>query len=107
MIRPERLTVKAAEALQQAGTLARSRGNPVINDAHLFAALLAQDDSILVPLRQKSGLNVTQLQTDTERELGRFPTQSGTAVEPTLSRELTRVLDRADEDAKALGDAYV
>ena len=42
MIRPERLTVKAAEALQQASTLARARGNPVINDAHLFLALLAQ-----------------------------------------------------------------
>jgi ATP-dependent Clp protease ATP-binding subunit ClpB len=107
MIRPERLTVKAAEALQQAGTLARSRGNPVVNDAHLFAALLAQDDSVVVPLLQKAGLNVTQLRAETEQELGRFPTQSGTAVEPTLSRELSRVLDRADEEAQALGDAYV
>jgi ATP-dependent Clp protease ATP-binding subunit ClpB len=107
MIRPERLTVKAAEALQQAGTLARERGNPVINDAHLFAALLAQEDGIVVPLIQKTGLNVTQLQAETERELARFPTQSGGAAEPTLSRELTRVLDRADEAAKALGDAYV
>jgi ATP-dependent Clp protease ATP-binding subunit ClpB len=107
VIRPERLTVKAAEALQQAGTLARARGNPVVNDAHLFSALLAQDDSIVVPLIQKAGLNVTQLQAETERELGRFPTQSGTAVEPTLSRELSRALDRADEEAKALGDAYV
>jgi ATP-dependent Clp protease ATP-binding subunit ClpB len=107
MIRPERLTVKAAEALQEASALARARGNPVVNDAHLFAALLAQDDSIVVPLIQKTGLNVTQLQAETERELGRFPKQSGSAAEPTLSREVTRVLDRADEEAKALGDAYV
>src|SRR2546425_1080115 len=107
MIRPERLTVKAAEALQQAGGLARARGNPVINDAHLFAALLAQDDGIVVPLLQKAGLNVTQLKAETERELDRFPKQSGTAAEPTLSRELSRALDRADEEAKALGDAYV
>ena len=107
MIRPERLTVKAAEALQQAGTLARSRGNPVVNDAHLFAALLAQEDSIVVPLLQKTGLNVTQLQAETDRELARFPTQSGSGTEPTLSRELTRALDRADEEAKALGDAFV
>jgi ATP-dependent Clp protease ATP-binding subunit ClpB len=107
MIRPERLTVKAAEALQQAGTLARSRGNPVVNDAHLFAALLAQDDSIVVPLLQKAGLNVTQLQAETDRELARFPTQSGSGTEPTLSRELTRALDRADEEAKGLGDAFV
>src|SRR5213592_4115267 len=107
MISPERLTLKAAEALQQASTLARSRGNPVINDAHLFLALLSQDDGIVVPLLQKAGLNVTQLSADTEREIERFPKQSGTTAEPTLSREVSRVLDRADEEAKALGDAYV
>ncbi len=109
MIRPERLTVKAAEALQQASGLARERGNPVVNDAHLFHALLSQDDGIVVPLLQKAGLNVTRLKAETERELDRFPKQSGggTAAEPTLARELSRVLDRADEEAKALGDAYV
>src|SRR6266700_7815496 len=107
MIRPERLTVKAAEALQQAGTLARTRGNPVLNDAHLFHALLSQDDGIVVPLLQKAGLNVAQLKADTERELERFPTQQGAAAEPTLSREVSRGLDRADEEAKSLGDAYV
>src|SRR5256884_177252 len=107
MIRPERLTVKAAEALQQAGVLARARGTPVINDAHLFAALLSQDDGIVVPLLQKAGLNVTQLSSETEREIDRFPRQSGTTAEPTLSRDLSRALDRADEEAKALGDAYV
>src|SRR5881409_211157 len=107
MIRPERLTVKAAEALQQASALARARGNPVINDAHLFLALLSQDDGIVVPLLQKAGLNVTQLSSETEREIDRFPRQSGTTAEPTLSREVSRALDRADEEAKALGDAYV
>jgi ATP-dependent Clp protease ATP-binding subunit ClpB len=106
MIQPDRLTVKAAEALQQAAALARSKGNPVVNDAHLFYALLQQDEGIVVPLLQKAGLNVTQLQAETEREIERFPKQSGGA-DPTLSRELSRVLDRADEDAKALGDAYV
>src|SRR5437016_3558667 len=107
MIRPERLTVKAAEALQQASASARARGNPVINDAHLFLALLSQDDGIVVPLLQKGGLKVTQRTSETEREIDRFPKQSGTTAEPTLSRELSRVLDRADEEAKALGDAYV
>src|SRR5438876_3055797 len=107
MIQPDRLTVKAAEALQQAAALARSKGNPVVNDAHLFYALLQQEEGIVVPLLQKAGLNVTQLQAETEREIERFPKQSGGGVEPTLARELSRVLDRADEDAKALGDAYV
>src|SRR5213594_1290409 len=106
MIQPDRLTIKAAEALQQAASLARSKGNPVINDAHLFLALLQQDEGIVMPLLQKAGLNVTQLQAETEREIERFPKQSGGA-DPTISRELSRVLDRADEESKSLGDAYV
>jgi len=106
MIQPDRLTVKAAEALQQAASVARSKGNPVINDAHLFHALLQQEEGIVVPLLQKAGLNVAQLLADTEREIDRFPKQSG-GSDPAMSRELSRVLDRADEDAKSLGDAYV
>jgi ATP-dependent Clp protease ATP-binding subunit ClpB len=101
------LTVKAAEALQQAATLARTRGNPVVNDAHLFHALLDQDEGIVVPLLQKAGLNAAQLRSETEREIDRFPKQSGGGAEPTLSRELSRVLDRAEQEAKELGDAYV
>ena len=107
MIKPDRLTVKAAEALQEASSLARTRGNPVINDAHLFLALLSQEDGIVVPLLQKAGLNVTQLAADTQREVDRFPKQSGSTAEPTLSREVSRLLDRAEDDAKGLGDAYV
>src|SRR5207237_856932 len=98
MIQPDRLTVKAAEALQQAASLARSRGNPVVNDAHLFHALLQQEEGIVVPLLQKAGLNVTQLQAETEREIERFPKQSG-GVEPTLAREgkLDPVIGRDEE----------
>src|SRR5262245_53079687 len=106
MIRPERLTIKGQEALRDAGEDARRRGNPVVNDAHLFAALLAQDDGVVQPLLQKAGLNVTQLREAVEREIARFPTQSGGA-EPTFSRELNRVFDRAENEAKALGDAYI
>ncbi len=107
MIRPDRLTVKAAEVLQEAAQLARSRGNPVVNDAHVFRALLGQEDGIVVPLLQKAGLNVTHLVAETDREIERFPTQSGVSAEPHLSRELSRVLERADRDAKDLDDAYI
>ncbi len=42
-----------------------------------------------------------------ERELARFPTQQGGGAEPTFSREINRVFDRAENEAKKLGDAYV
>ena len=107
MIRPERLTLKAQEAFRDAGEDARRRGNPVVNDAHLLAALLAQPEGVVQPLLQKAGLNLTALSQGVERELARFPTQQGSGAEPTFSRELNRVFDRADAEAKKLGDAYI
>ncbi len=106
MIRPDRLTLKAQEAFRDAAELARSRGNPVVNDAHLFAALLEQQEGIILPLLQKVGLNVTSLREAVRRELERFPTQSGGA-EPSFSRELSKVFDVAEAEAKSLGDAYI
>jgi ATP-dependent Clp protease ATP-binding subunit ClpB len=107
MLRPERLTIKAQEAFRDAGEDARRRGNPVVNDAHLLLALLSQPEGVVQPLLQKAGLNVTALTQATEREIGRFPTQQGGGAEPTLSREINRVFDRAEQEAKALGDQYV
>jgi ATP-dependent Clp protease ATP-binding subunit ClpB len=106
MLRPERLTIKATEAFRDAGDIARGRGNPVINDAHLFAALLAQDEGIVQPLLQKVGVNVAGIQEATDRELARFPTRSGGA-EPHFSREVQKVFDRAEQEARRLEDQYV
>ncbi len=107
MIRPDRLTLKAQEGFRDAGEAARQRGNPVVNDAHLFAALLAQPEGVVQPLLQKTGLNVTALAQATEREIARFPTQAGGGAEPTFSREVQRVFDRAEAEARQLGDQYV
>ena len=107
MIRPDRLTIKGQEAFRDAAALAAERGNPVVNDAHLFAALLNQDEGVVQPLLQKAGVNVAALREATERELAKFPTQQGSTGEPTYSRELHKVFDRAEQEAKTLGDAYV
>src|SRR5690242_12531545 len=107
MIRPERLTIKAQEAFRDSIEIARARGNPVANDIHLFAALLEQPESAVRPLLQKAGLNVTSLAESVERDLAKLPSQSGAAGEPSFSREVHSVFDRADKESKALGDAYV
>ena len=107
MIRPERLTLKAQEAFRDATVLATERRNPVVNDAHLFAALLEQGEGIVQPLLQKVGLNVTALRAATDREIAKFPTQEGGLGQQTYSRELNRVFDHADRQAKQLGDAYI
>jgi ATP-dependent Clp protease ATP-binding subunit ClpB len=102
---PDRLTVKAAEALNDALALARRAGNPLVHDTHLLLALLAQDEGIVVPILQKLGARVAPLREALEREAGRYAKQSG--AQPSLSRELQQVLDAAEREAKALTDEYV
>ncbi len=106
MIRPDRMTIKAQEAFRDAVEEARRRGNPVVNDAHLLLVLLEQSEGVVQPLLQKAGVNVSRLLNEIEREIERFPKQEGSGAEPTFSRELHRVFDRAEADARKMGDAY-
>ena len=105
MINPDRLTVKASEALNEAVELARRAGNPLVYDLHLLTALLSQDEGIVVPILQKLGVSVAQLREAVGREMARYPKQS--SAQPSLSRELNQVFDKAEADAKKLGDEFV
>jgi ATP-dependent Clp protease ATP-binding subunit ClpB len=105
MINPDRLTVKATEALNEAVELARRAGNPLVYDLHLLLALLTQDEGIVVPILQKLGVGVAQLRETVGREMARYPKQSN--AQPTLSKELNQVFDKAESDAKKLGDDFV
>jgi ATP-dependent Clp protease ATP-binding subunit ClpB len=100
------MTIKGQEAFRDAVEEARRRGNPVVNDAHLLLVLLQQSEGVVQPLLQKAGVNVSRLLNEIEREIERFPKQEGSGAEPTFSRELHRVFDRAEADARKMGDAY-
>ena len=107
MLRPERLTIKAQDALRSALEQARDHGNPVVNDAHLLSALLIQDDGIVQPLLAKAGVVVPRLANRTESEIASFPRQAGAAATPTLDRTLQKVFERGEKIAKELGDQFV
>src|SRR5687768_10128243 len=106
MINFDRLTVKSAEAIQSAANEARKAGNPTVEDLHLTAALLDQEEGIIVPILQKVGVNVTRLRSEVDAARGRLPKQSGGA-QATISRELNEVLDRAEKEARDLKDEYI
>ncbi len=107
MLRPERLTLKTQEAVRAALEHARNRGNPIVNDAHILAALLMQEDSIVGPLIKKAGGVVARISNQVEAEIATFPRQEGGDPTPTLDRTVSKVFDRADRIAKQMGDDYV
>ena len=105
MIPADRLTVRASRSLQEAAEIARSGGNPAVEDVHLLAGLLAEEDGIVEPVLRKVGAEPGQIRSAVEESLGRLPRQTGAA--PAASRELGRVLDEADAEARRMDDLYV
>src|SRR5205085_3892285 len=61
--------------------------------------------AIVVPGVQKLGVSVAQLREAVGREMARYPKQS--SAQPTLSREINQVFDKAEADARTLGDEFV
>jgi ATP-dependent Clp protease ATP-binding subunit ClpB len=105
LLNHERLTIKAAEAVQAAAQEATRRGNPALEDVHILLALLGQEETVVVPVLQKVGVNVTRLREALTAVLERLPKQSGGAT-PSVSRELNRIFDNAERIAKELKDEY-
>ena len=85
MLSSDRLTIKTAEAIQAAASEAQRRGNPAVEDVHLLSALLSQDETVVVPVLQKVGVNVTRLREELRIALDRLPRQTG-GTSPALSR---------------------
>src|SRR5262250_2286265 len=98
MLRFEKMTVKAQEALQSAQEVAARHENQQVEPAHLLAALVAQADGVVSPLLARLGIRSEMLSQELEREIGRFPKVTGFGQQH-LGRPLNDVLERAFQEA--------
>jgi ATP-dependent Clp protease ATP-binding subunit ClpB len=106
MLRFEKLTVKAQEALQDAHEVAARHENQEITPLHLLAALTNQADGVVPPLLARLGVRKETLGNEVERELGRLPKVQGFS-DQRLGRALNDTLERAFKEADNFKDDYV
>ena len=106
MLRFEKLTVKAQEALQDAHEVAARHENQEITPLHLLAALTNQADGVVPPLLARLGVRKETLSNEVERELGRLPKVQGFS-DQRLGRALNDTLERAFKEADNFKDDYV
>ncbi len=104
-MRPERMTTKSREALQDASERASRFGNPEISPEHVLAAMLDQDGGVAAPLLQKAGADVGALREAITGKIGALPRVSGGA-QPGMSRRTLELVRRADDEARQLKDDY-
>ena len=102
-------TTKAKEAIHRAHQLAVERGHNQVSTLHLFAALLTQEETMVLPMLEQVDIDVANL-TDSVLEL--IEGNSGsTAVSPSfqlyLTPELVRVFEAAPRIAASFNDQFV
>jgi len=106
-IRWDKFTNKAQEAIQQANEIAGQHGNPEMLPQHLLAALLQDQEGIVVPVLAKLGANAATLQSQLMQQIERLPRVSGAGEQPHLSAAMSQVLDQAFKEADTFKDEYV
>jgi len=106
MLRFDKLTVKAQEALQAAQEMAARSGQQLIEPLHLLWALNAQGDGVAAPLLEKLGVSPTALNREVEKQIDRLPKVSGVGQQ-SLSQASNDVLEKSFDEAGQLKDEYV
>src|SRR5438445_1061378 len=103
---PNRWTLKTQEAFQAASDLARARNHPELTPYHLLAALLGQQEGVVLPVLERAGVAPLTIRNRVEAELAKLPKAYGGA-EPQLGRAARDVLEAADRERTELHDEYL
>src|SRR2546428_10939706 len=106
MLRFEKMTVKAREAVQSAQEGAARHENQQMEPVHLLAAWVTQADGVVPPLLARLGVPNEALSQEIEREIGRLPKVQGVAQQH-MGRALNDVLEGAFNEADNFKDEYV
>jgi len=101
-------TTKAKEVIHRAHQLAVERGHNQVSTAHLVAALLLQEETMVLPMLDQLEIDTTHL-TDSVMEL--IEGGGGSTVSPSfqlyLTPELVRVFESAPRIAASFNDQFV
>jgi ATP-dependent Clp protease ATP-binding subunit ClpB len=106
MVRFDKLTVKAQEAVAAAQDVAARAEQQQIEPLHLLAALLEQPEGIVPPVLGKLGVRPEAVGAEVHRRIEQLPRVSG-AAQQFLSPASNDVLRRAFDEAGNFKDEYV
>ena len=106
MLRFDKMTVKAQEAVQEAQEVAARHENQAIEPLHLLVALVEQKDGVVPPLLARLGIRSELLMQDLDREISRLPKVQGFG-QHHMSRALNDILERSFDEATKFKDEYV
>ena len=101
-----KFTQKSMEAVQNCEKLAYEYGNQQIDEQHLLYSLLTLEDSLILKLITKMGIQGDMFSNEAKQAVERLPKVSGSG-QLYISSDLNKVLISGEDEAKAMGDEYV
>jgi len=105
-MRYDKLTLKAQEALQEADSLAHSFNHSALDSEHLLLALLEQKDGVIPPLLERIGVDAGEFSGAVRQALSKKPKVYGEAAQLTMAPQLSKVLNKAEQEADGLKDEF-
>ena len=102
-------THKAQEAIFSAQAIAQEKGQQQIDTLHLLSALLKQEESIVLIILKKLGVDIDDLQRKIEQKLLKIPTTSGGSIfgQLYLTQDLARTIEQARQESLKMGDEFI
>ncbi len=101
----DHFTQKAQEAIAGAQALAERLESPILDAEHLLAALVEEDEGIPAQTLRRVGVDLAAFRGELAALLARRAKVAGGHL--TLDPHARRVLERAGEEARRLGDEFV
>jgi len=103
-------TNKAQEAILMAQSIAQEKGQQQVDALHLLLSLLNQEESVVLTLLSKLGIDVENLKKKAEENIDKISTmipQQRVFGQLYLTQDLAKVLERAKEEAMKMGDEFI
>jgi len=103
-------TNKAQEAILMAQSIAQEKGQQQVDALHLLLSLLNQEESVVLTLLLKLGIDVENLKKKAEENIDKISTiipQQRVFGQLYLTQDLAKVLERAKEEAMKMGDEFI
>src|SRR6188508_2902029 len=101
----DRFTQKAQEAIVAAQATAARLDSPVLDAEHLLDALVTPDDGVPAETLRRLGVDLTAFRGELAAALARRARIAGGSL--SLDPRAKRVIERAEDEARRLGDDYV
>ncbi|SFS33342.1 ATP-dependent chaperone ClpB [Lutibacter maritimus] len=100
-----KFTIKSQEAIQKAQQLAENYGHQQIENSHILKGIFEVDENVIPFIFKKLGINIELLKSLIDKTLESYSKVTGGEI--SLSRNASKMLNNATDEASKMNDEFV